>query len=179
MEIDSVGLHQGIMKSLLPYDKQELMINIPQEEFLNEFKTHIQVTEYIYLLKDSKSKQFFGEISEDVLIFRLKTEYGNPLLKPVTYLKSYPKGDKTRIILEFKLRSGVKPVMFVFLLILLGFTIFSLAKQMPVETILIPLGLLAFSLLFVYIAFYMSLDHTIEAINKIIRQIIFNSGRRP
>ena len=167
------------MKSLLPYDRQELLINIPQDEFLNAFKNHIQVTEYIYYLKDTKSKHFFGEIRDDVFIFRLKTEYLNPLLKPVTYLKSYPKGDKTRIILEFKLHSGVKPVLFVFLLILLGITIFSLAKQMPVETVLIPLGLLAFSILFVNILFYMSLDHTIEAINKIIRQIIFNSGRRP
>ena len=167
------------MKSLLPYDKQELLINIPHEEFLNEFKNHIQVEEYIFYLKDSKSKQFFGEIKDDVFIFRLKTEYGNVILKPVTYLKSYPKGNKTRIILEFKLHPVFKPLMFVFLTILSGIIIFNLAKQMPLETLLIPLGLLAFSLLTVNIAFYMSLDHTIEAINKIIRQIIFNSGRRP
>jgi hypothetical protein len=166
------------MKSLLPYDKQELLINIPQDEFLNALKTHIQVTEYLYLFKDSKSKQFFGEIRNDVFIFRLKTEYWN-FLKPFTYLKSYPKGDKTRIILEFKLHAAVKPVMFVLLTILSAITIFSIADQMPVETVMIPIGFVAFSLLIINIAFYMSLDHTVEAINKIIRQIIFNSGRRP
>ncbi|MHC1775477.1 MAG: hypothetical protein AB9834_08700 [Lentimicrobium sp.] len=45
------------MKSLFPSDQQEIILDLPYQEFITEFKKQVQVSSYIPLFRDRKSRK--------------------------------------------------------------------------------------------------------------------------
>ena len=163
------------MKGLFPSDKQEIILDVPTREFIAEFKKQVQVSSYFPILKDKKSSRFYGTTAADIWKIRLKTNYKNSF-KPLIYMRILPEGNMTRVFLEFKLPLAVRIFLSVYLIIPVSMILYNILNHSAVEEYYPPVGLIAFSLILAKAGFYMSLDHTAEALNSITNQIVAAVG---
>lgn len=164
------------MKGQFPVDNQEIVVNVPYQDFINEFKKHVQLTGYIPLFKDKKSSRFFGTITPEVWKIILKTNYRNSF-KPVIYMRVFPEGKMTRVKFEFKVHIAVRIFLVVILIIPLFMILHNILSQGAVEAYYFPVGIIAASMILANLGFYMSLDHTAEALNTITGQIVATAGK--
>ena len=163
------------MKGIFPYDKQEIVFEIPRKDLLNELRKNVQLTGYIPLLKDNKSTQFYGSTMSPTWKISLKTNYRNSF-KPVIYLKLLEEGEnKTRMILEFKLHIAIRIFMAIFLLIAISFLIYNLFKNREIEAYYEPVGFIAIVFIMSNLGFYLTLEHSAEALNRILGEITIPS----
>lgn len=164
------------MNILFPYDKQEILIDAPKDRVTAELKQRVEVSD-IHLLFDSwlfqkeKSKPFYGTSESEVWKIKVKTDYYNSF-KPIVYVKLVAEGDMTRMILEFKLPLIAKIFAVIFLIFATIMLIVNILNHHTMDAYYLPIGIIAFIFIFSRIAFYMSLDHTAEAINHAIRDIL-------
>lgn len=164
------------MNILFPYDKQEILIDAPIDKVTAELKQRVEVSD-IHLLLDSwlsqkeKSKPFYGTSESEVWRIKVKTDYYNSF-KPIVYLQLVAEGDKTRMILEFKLPLIAKIFAVLFLIFATIMLIVNVLNHHTMDAYYFPIGIIAFIILFSRIAFYMSFDHATEAINHFIRDVL-------
>lgn len=164
------------MNMLFPYDKQEILIDAPKDKVTAELKQSVEVSDInllpgSWLFQKEKSKSFYGTSESEVWEIKVKTDYYNSF-KPIVYLKLVPKGDKTRMILEFKLPLIAKIFAVLFFIFATIMLIVNVLNHNTMDAYYVPIGIIAFIIFFSRIAFYMSLDHTAEAINHMIRDIL-------
>ncbi len=166
------------MKGIFPYDKQEVIIKIPKNDLLNELKKNVQLTGYIPFVKDKKSTKFYGTTMSSTWKISLKTNYRNSF-KPVVYLKLLEEGEKkTRMIMEFKLHIAIRIIMVIALLIASTIMINNLLEGKNLEEYYWPAGFIGILLLFSNFGFYMSLDHSTQALDRILRKIITTANSK-
>lgn len=163
------------MKGIFPYDKQELILEIPKKALLNELQKNIQLSSYIPIFKDEKSTRFFGTTMSSTWKISLKTNNKNSF-KPIMYLKLIEEGEnRTRMILEFKLHIVLRVFMLIFMLIPISIIINNMLEGKDIEEYYFPVSFIGALFILSYAGFYMSLDHSAEALNEILRKIIANS----
>lgn len=164
------------MRGIYPYDKQEIIIDVPKDVFLAEFAKQVNLSlidkfpPIFWHLWKSGTHRFAGEIvSEEWKIF-LISNYKNSF-KPQICMKAFPEGEKTRIIFEFKVHIAAKIFMSFFHSICLFAFIYEICNHSDAEVYFTPVGLFLGSFLFLYMGFYMSLDHSAEALNEVLTKI--------
>lgn len=73
---------------------------------------------------------------------------------------------------EFKLPVAVRIFLCVYLIISVSMILYNILNHSAVEAYYSPVRIIAFSIILVNAGFYMSLDHTAEALNSITNQIV-------
>lgn len=165
------------MKGIYPYDRQEILAEIPRDVFLAEFKKQVHCSPYVnylvpyWLSGKAGTFRFAGEANTETWKIMLVTNYRNSF-KPLIYMKVIDEGENTRIIFEFKVHLVVKIFMLFFQSISLLMILFTIINHPEIEDFYFPVGLFLGSFLILYMGFYMSLDHSADALNVVISGIL-------
>lgn len=160
------------MIRIFPYDKQEIIIDIPKKDLTVELKKNIQLTGYIPFIKNKKSKRLYGTINSTTWKIKLKTTYRNSF-KPVIYLKLVEVGENsTKMILEYKLHIVVRIFMIIFLIFPISIIVNNIMDSKDFEDYYFPIGIISALMIISNWGFLMSSGHAELTINKILNKII-------
>lgn len=91
-------------------------------------------------------------------------------------MRVLPEGNMTRVFLEFKIPLAVRIFLSVFLIIPVSLIVTNILNRSAVEEYYFPVGIIGASIIMANAGFYMSLDHTAEALNSITGQIVDTVG---
>ena len=158
------------MINIFPYDRQETVVDIPKETLIKELQNYIQIEGYIPIISNNKLKPFHGTSSLKTWRIILKTNDQNSF-RPIVFLTMIEEGIKTRLVFEFKIHLVVRIFLIIFwtisVLIIAGNTIYHGNK----ELYLIPIGIIIFSFILSYMGFFVTLEKTMNALEKIFEEI--------
>lgn len=159
------------MIRLFPFERHRVSIDLPRQIIIDELMKYIQLRPYSIFFKNEKSKPFHGSIVNGAFTLGLKINYMNSF-KPEVKMTINERQGQSEMIFEFRVLLIVRVFVVLFsiftvLLIVLSTNFFSSFD----EGELIPLGIIAFSFVFMYMGFYMTYEITVDEINRILNKI--------